>query len=184
MADNLGSARHIAVAPNGDLYVELHDDNAPGGAVVALRDIDGDCRFDDQQHFGPGLGGTAIAYVGSDTRIVRFQMDGVALLPIGPPEIIVGDLPNDGSHSAKSFAFGEHGEIYVHVGAPTNACQRGDRVPGVPGQRPCPDLALNAGIWKYDADGRGQSRLSFGGRLHRDTDSASRDDLAQGPMDR
>jgi len=163
VADALGPARHITVAPNGDLYVELHDNRAPGGSVMALRDTDGDGRFDMQQRFGAGLAGTAIAwrnnqlYVGADTKIVRFQMDGVALLPIGPPEVIVDDLPNAGGHSAKSFAFGEQGEIYVHVGAPTNNCQARDRVAGVPGRRPCSDLALAAGIWKYEADRVGQS---------------------------
>ena len=141
VADTLGPARHITVAPNGDLYVELHDDKAPGGSVVALRDTDGDGRFDEQQHFGAGLGGSAIAwrnnqlYVGADTTIVRFQMDGIALLPIGPPEVIVDGLPDAGGHSAKSFAFGEHGEIFVHVGAPTNNCQTSDRVAGAPGRR-------------------------------------------------
>ncbi len=170
VADSLGPARHITVAPSGDLYVELHDGNAIDGSVVALRDVDGDGRFDEQRHFGPGLRGSAIAwrnnylYVGADTKIVRFQMDGIALLPIGLPEVIVGHLPNAGQHSAKSFAFGEHGEMYVHVGASTNACQRRDRVPGVPGLRPCPDLALNAGIWKYDAD-RGGQQHSAGTRF-------------------
>jgi len=166
VADGLGPARHLTVAPNGDLYVELHN-NGIGGSVVALRDIDGDGRYDQQQQFGVGLGGTAIAwrnsflYVGADTQIVRFSMDGIALLPIGPPEIIVGGLPDAGAHAAKSFAFGEHGEIYVHVGTPTNACQTGgDRRPGVPGQRPCPDLTLNAGIWRYAADTLGQSHAA------------------------
>src|SRR5258706_15990229 len=51
-ADTLGPARHMTVAPNGDLYVELHADNAPGGSVVALRDIDGDGRFYEQEHLG------------------------------------------------------------------------------------------------------------------------------------
>src|SRR5438874_1055120 len=50
VADGLGVARHLAVAPNGDLYVELHD-NSGTGSVVALRDIDGDGRFDVQQRF-------------------------------------------------------------------------------------------------------------------------------------
>ena len=29
VADNLGAARHMAVAPNGDLYVALHDERRP-----------------------------------------------------------------------------------------------------------------------------------------------------------
>ena len=42
VADDLGAARHLAVAPNGDLYVAIRNqDDAPGG-IVALRDTDGD----------------------------------------------------------------------------------------------------------------------------------------------
>src|ERR1041384_1370100 len=46
VADNLGPARHIAVAPNGDVYVALMTSGgrgAPqtGGGVAALRDADG-----------------------------------------------------------------------------------------------------------------------------------------------
>src|SRR5947207_50306 len=43
-ADNLGHARHLAVAPNGDVYVNTWSSmytmmkNAPGGYIVALRD--------------------------------------------------------------------------------------------------------------------------------------------------
>ena len=163
VADGLGPARHMTVAPNGDLYVELHtQDGSP--SIVALRDTDGDGRFDQQERFGDGLSGTAIAwrngflYVGADTQLVRFQMDGVSLLPIGPAQVIVGALPDGAGHAAKSFAFGEHGEVYIHVGAPTNACQGGgDRDAGVTSERPCPDLVLGAGIWKYSADAAGQA---------------------------
>ena len=47
VADGLGEARHLAVAPNGDVYVALmrgrggRGQAGPGG-VVALRDGDGD----------------------------------------------------------------------------------------------------------------------------------------------
>src|SRR5581483_1473143 len=41
-ADNLGAARHIAVAPNGDVYVALQTaGRGEGGGVVALRDTKG-----------------------------------------------------------------------------------------------------------------------------------------------
>src|SRR5437764_686291 len=46
-ADNLGTARHLAVAANGDLYVALQN-----GGVMALRDTDGDGRFEMQEKFG------------------------------------------------------------------------------------------------------------------------------------
>jgi hypothetical protein len=62
VADNLVLRVTSPRLQNGDLYVELHDDKAPGGSVIALRDTDGDGRFDQQQHFGAGLGGSAIAW--------------------------------------------------------------------------------------------------------------------------
>ena len=50
VADGLGAARHMAVAPNGDLYVALMPAAAAAsrdrGGVVALRDADGDGKFE------------------------------------------------------------------------------------------------------------------------------------------
>jgi glucose/arabinose dehydrogenase len=160
VADHLGPARHMAVSPRGDLYVILEEDPDRRGAVVALRDADGDGRFEQQQRFGPGLGGTGLVwretflYVGGDSQIARFRM-GDALVPAAPPETIV-ELPSQRQHAAKPFAFGPDGELYVHVGAPSNACQNPDRRAGVPGQQPCPLLAEHGGIWKYDANALNQ----------------------------
>ena len=53
VADDLGTARHLAVATNGDLYVALQDQGAKGG-VVALRDTNGDGKFEMKEHFGSG----------------------------------------------------------------------------------------------------------------------------------
>src|SRR5579872_5109087 len=50
-ADNLGTARHLAVAQNGDTYVALQ---AKPGGVVALRDTNGDGKFDMKESFGEG----------------------------------------------------------------------------------------------------------------------------------
>src|SRR5690348_5126775 len=49
----LGAARHIAVRPNGDLYVAINNSAAGPGGIVALRDTDGDGRADVQERFGP-----------------------------------------------------------------------------------------------------------------------------------
>src|SRR5579862_4455193 len=56
-ADGLGTARHIAVASNGDLYVSLQRSGGRppagmGGGVVALHDGDGDGRFEVKEQFG------------------------------------------------------------------------------------------------------------------------------------
>jgi glucose/arabinose dehydrogenase len=174
-ADNLGATRHIAVSPRGDLYAVLAARGGPLGpppsgppenAVLALRDADGDGRFEDVQKFGPGLNGTGIGfhdgylYVGSNTQVVRFKMDGNALVPTGQPEVIVDDIPRAGPHAAKPIAFGDRGELFVHVGSPTNACQEPDRRPGIAGQQPCPTLELYGGVWKYDANKPGQKHVA------------------------
>src|SRR5579863_6540148 len=51
VADGLGPARHIAAAPNGDIYVALQADGKKGG-VIALRDTNGDGRFEVQERVG------------------------------------------------------------------------------------------------------------------------------------
>ena len=175
VADNLGPTRHLAVSPRGDVYTVLAAQGGPFGpapsgppqpAVIALRDTNGDGKLDQVQKFGPGLQGTGIAwhdgylYVASNTQVVRFKMDGTALVPTGQPEVIVDDLPRAQPHSAKPIAFGDHGELFVHVGSPSNACQDPDRRPGVAGRNPCPTLDLFGGVWKYDANKPGQKHVA------------------------
>ena len=53
-ADGLGTARHAVVAPNGDLYVALQSGKGKTGGVVALRDENGDGRFETKEYFGDG----------------------------------------------------------------------------------------------------------------------------------
>ena len=57
VADNLGAARHMAVAANGDLYVALMTSGGrgqpeTGGGAVALRDANGDGKFEAVERFG------------------------------------------------------------------------------------------------------------------------------------
>ncbi len=51
--------RFLALAPNGDLYAKL-----VRGNILALRDTDGDGRFDRSQEFGPGDGDSDDAVAG------------------------------------------------------------------------------------------------------------------------
>jgi len=172
VADIAAPARHVAVAPNGDIYTVLAvaggplappPSGPPTPGVVALRDADRDGKYEQQQKFGPGLQGTGILisngylYVGADQQVVRFRLDGKSLVPTGQAEVIVDGLPRANPHSAKSIAIGDGGALYVHVGAPTNACQLPkDRVPGQAGQNPCSQLELHGGVWRYDANKPGQ----------------------------
>ena len=168
VADNIGRARQIAVRENGDIYVSLRE---PHGRdyVAALRDTDGDGRADIIKYFGElddrckglRLYGDHL-FVSSSTQVVRFKLDDEELLPVGPYEVVVSGFVTQGSHRDKVFAFDDHGNLFVEVGAPSNACQEEARSPGSPGIDPCPQLERSAGIWRYKADRIGQTQLDDG----------------------
>ena len=175
VADGLGPARHMAVAPNGDLYVALMTSGGrgqpqTGGGAVALRDANGDGRFEVKEPFGSGST-TGIAlrngyvYLAHPTTIERFRMTPGALKPTGTAETIVTGLPSDRQHEDKGIAFDGNGAFYINVGAPSNACQNPDRRPGVKGQDPCPLLEKHAGIWKFDENKAGQTQENGGSRF-------------------
>jgi glucose/arabinose dehydrogenase len=160
-AEGVGRARHIAVRGNGDVYVALRRPT-DGHGVVALRDDDGDGAADQTEYFGEHAGtGLAIhegfLYVSSDDAIYRYALPEGELVPAGAPEAVVEGFPAQQSHSSKAFAIDDSGNLYVNVGAPSNACQADDRTRGSPGQEPCPLLEEHAGMWRFDADKGGQS---------------------------
>jgi glucose/arabinose dehydrogenase len=76
-ADNIGIGRQMAVAANGDLFVATRNSEKSPGAIVALRDANGDGKFEVRETFAPE-GGTGLAlrpgyvYLGQDTRVVRY----------------------------------------------------------------------------------------------------------------
>src|SRR5580692_6817430 len=84
--DGLGPARHIVVAPNGDVYVALQSDRNGGGGVVALRDTKGDGHFDMKETFGEGSS-TGIGlrngylYVAKMQSVERYKMTPGQLKP-------------------------------------------------------------------------------------------------------
>ena len=174
-ADNLGRARHITVAPNGDVFANTWSSsytdlkNAPGGYIVALRDTDRDGKADMVQRFGPvhqdgkAGGGTGIAvhrgalYVEDIGKIVRYQLDRERLVPAGKPDVILSGLWTERGHIMHPFAITSDGALYVNSGSITNSCQEKDRTLESPGISPCPELQLHAGIWRYDAGKIGQT---------------------------
>jgi glucose/arabinose dehydrogenase len=168
-AQNIGPARHLTVAPDGDVFVSLETSGgrgAPqtGGGVVALRDADGDGRLETKEQFGQGsITGIALRngylYVAKFNSVERFKMAPGQLKPASDmPEIVVSGLPGVFQHGDKGIAFDGKGGLYVNVGAPSNACQQPDRRPGAKGQDPCPLLEKNGGIWKFDENKLGQKQ--------------------------
>jgi glucose/arabinose dehydrogenase/mono/diheme cytochrome c family protein len=169
-ADHIGHARHLAVGPNGVVYVntwsgENYDfDKVPeGGFVVALKDTTGGGKADVIKRFGEtaktgATGGTGIGiYKGSiyaeiDDRIVRYSLTESAIVPSAVPETIVSKLPLGGDHPMHPFIISPDGLLYVDVASATNSCQPKNRQPKIPGYNPCTELVTRGGIWRFDAN--------------------------------
>jgi glucose/arabinose dehydrogenase len=162
VADSLGPARHITVAPNGDLFVAIRSTREAKGGIVALRDTNRDGRMDLRERFGEN-GGSGIALVGTtlffstDDAVLRYLIPRAGLRPSRAPDTVVADLPTGRSHTAKTIAI-RGNDLFVNVGSPTNSCQVEDRQLQSPGQNPCPDLQTRAGIWRFDARRSGQKQ--------------------------
>lgn len=160
--DGIGTARHLTVAPNGDVYVALQG-AAPAGGIVALRDADGDGKFETKERFGQGsYTGIALRngylYVAGINTVERYKMTPGQLKPTGAAEAIVTGLPGVREHGDKGLAFDGQGSLYVNVGAPSNACQERNRQAKSKGQDPCPILEKNGGIWQFDENRLGQKQ--------------------------
>jgi len=169
VVDSLGPSRHIAVAPNGDIYVKSRTEEA---GIAALRDTTGDYKVDVIERFsnmtesGSGIQwetGMVVheGYIWASNKVAVYRWalpESGALVPEGDPEIIVNGFPEQSSHASKSFAFDDSGNMYVNVGAPSNSCQEDPRTPGSPGMEPCPQLERQAGIWRFDANTPGQTQ--------------------------
>jgi len=164
-ADNVPGARHIVVAPNGDIFVNTEarrGRRAPGdsssGGIFVLRDTNRDGKADLRQQFGGS--GTGIVldgnmlYATAGNSIIRYRLASGSLTPAGTPDTIVTDLPMTGPHHSNNFVV--HGRnLYVNIGSESNACELG-RQAGAAGHNPCTELETRAGIWQFDASRFGQ----------------------------
>ncbi len=160
VADNLGNARHLCVDAAGDVYVNLGREKNQKG-LVALRDSNTDGIADQIKYFGSG-GGTAVLihdgylYHSTKTQVFRQALNADDLEPSGTPERIL-TLPRQFQHGSKALAFDGKGNMYVVIGAPSNACQLPARTAGVAGQDPCPLLETSGGIWQFSASQENQT---------------------------
>jgi len=162
-ADSVGSARHLVVAPNGDVFVALQQarqNSAVAGippGVIGLRDTNNDGVADLKQRFG-SAGNTGIAFHGEylyadvGTAIIRYAKLAGSLTPTGSPDTVVKEMPYTPGHRARNFAIARDGALYVNIGSQTNACQVRDRTAGSPGVNPCTELERRGGIWRFDAN--------------------------------
>lgn len=169
VADNLGKARQLSVAENGDIYVALQEANQ-GESIVALRDTNGDGRADIERRFGGDSGGRGLElrngflYFAPDTEVRRYPLRQGELVPEETYQVIATGFPLETEHAAKTFAFDDQERLYVNVGGPSNACQEKNRELESPGQDPCPLLERHAGIWRFNADALEQDHVRDGRR--------------------
>ncbi|MCF2487918.1 c-type cytochrome [Dyadobacter sp. CY347] len=162
-----GRARHIAVNDNGDIYVKARFADK-GESVIALRDTNGDGRADIIKRFGgrggEGVYGTAMRiykgylYFSSELIVYRYKLKPGELVPSSEEEVILTDDHAHGMHEhiAKPVTFDDKGFMYVPFGANSNSCQGYNRIPSSSGMDPCPILEDHGGIWRFDANKRGQ----------------------------
>ncbi len=168
VANELGRGRHIDVNSNGDIYVSLNN-TRDGKGIVCLRDTSGDGKADiikyTGEHTGTGIKlHKGYLYYGSDTAVVRYPMTEGELVPGNNWELIAKGFPKVRMHEAKPMEFDGEGNMYVNVGAPSNACMEQDRTLGSPGMDPCPLLEYAGGVWKFKDDVLNQDQLVDGVR--------------------
>jgi glucose/arabinose dehydrogenase len=152
-AESAGRVRHIASRPNGDLYLRLASPEG-GKSLVAIRDTNSDGIADLTEYFEELEGGTGVKvhqgylYFSTDVAVYRRRFTGNELLPSGERELLLS-LAGQNQHAAKPLAFDGNGNMYITIGAPSNACQEPSRTAGARGMEPCPLLEYSGGIWKF-----------------------------------
>ena len=157
LVEGYGGSREIAVAPNGAVFVKLASLHN-GKGIYRLMDTNGDGKADKTFGFG-NYTGTGIAirdgylYASSDSCVYRYKLDkDFNVVDPNHPEKIVTGFAGARRASTKAITLDYSGNLYVNIGAYSNACQFVDRTKGSPGQQPCPILDSAGGIWQFKAD--------------------------------
>jgi glucose/arabinose dehydrogenase len=167
VADSLGRARHLAVAPNGDVVVAVQSRDQ-GGGVWLLRDTNGDGVADRRERLvnDPLAADVQLLTAGSQSwlyystyrEVIRQAWTPGQLAVSGPPDTVARDLGGARQHGIKTFVLGPPRRLIVNLGAPSNSCQRDDRQARSPGLDPCPLLDTAGGLWVFDAERPHQTR--------------------------
>lgn len=161
-ADTVGVARHIVVAPNGDVYVAMENGGNSSamtthlkrseGGIAALRDTTGDGRADVVVRIATQDGGSGIAlagdtlYFSTPSTVYRYRVDSTRFGQLFDEAIVVSGMPT-GGHSSRSLALGDSGALFVSIGSDTDVCN---------GHDPCGEASERAAIWRFNAHATNQ----------------------------
>ena len=162
VVDSIGSARHLAVNDNGDIYIKMRKAHEKG-ENMALRDSDNDGKadilerfgmYDEKEWYATGMRiYNDYLYFSTAGEVYRQKLTPGKLVPESEAEVMLTDDYRKGkygySHIAKPITFDNDGHMYIPFGSPSDICQPGDhdRMPGAMGQDPCPELEWHGGIW-------------------------------------
>ena len=137
----------------------MRDENNDGRAET--REVFGD--YKDEGEYGTGMRiYNGYLYFATAGEVYRMKLTGDDLVPDSKVELIMKDDykndPHKYEHIAKPITFDNNGHLYVQFGAPGDVCQELDRIPGAPGQNPCPQLEEHGGVWQFDANKLNQTQ--------------------------
>lgn len=129
VADNIANPRQMAVGDKQTLFVGSRS----AGKVYALRDSDGDGRYDQQWLLAKSLNmPSAVAfrdgnlYVAEVNRIIVFENIEQRLADNADFSVLFTELPKERHHGWKFIAFDQQGHLLVPVGVPCNVCEDPD----------------------------------------------------------
>lgn len=156
VAETGGKARHLAITPQGIIYVKLNKVQDGKGILVLHSQPTGKATI--AGGFGD-YGGTGMyekngyLYASSDYNVYRYKLDAKGEVPTpAKPELLVSGLKVGSQHESKSIVLDNADNLYVNVGAYANACQEQDRTRGSKGIPNCPILDSAGGIWQFKAN--------------------------------
>lgn len=124
VADNVGLARHLAVTPNGNIYVELDParDGSDTGGLLALRDRNGDGRADERQMFFD-RGGDGVAhrfgqlFFGTSDSVLPLPLRPWGFAPSSKPAAVLNALSIEGNHVSKPLVVTPLGTLLANIGS-------------------------------------------------------------------
>lgn len=153
ITDAAGRARHIAVRSNGDIFVARLASRRDSGGIATIRKGTVQSFFESPVH-GLAMASDSTLYASTRHEILRFRFKGDSIAPRKTVDTIVTGLPG-GAIPSNTIVLDENGNLLVGIPAASAGCAK---------KNPCPELAVSAGVWRFETGKRNQT-LKDGNRI-------------------